>query len=285
MAAAAETLREAVRAGDVERARHLLAAAPNHAAALVADPADEGRNALHFAVDRETADLELVSLLAAACPAAAADRNNWGFTALHWAARRGHTDAVRLLLTMFPSAAPVRTTGLFSGYTVLQFAAADGNEDMVQLLLEAAPTSAAVEAEGHISALDLCCQAHPWHDHHCRTARLLIAAPGQQPGRLLQSLNSGLPVSMPLFADVATRCPLSPANWLLVPFPCPGLTAALPAVLQRSTVEAALLVPRLPLAERRRLRTAAIALHRAQQRSQAWLPQPLAWRILAACLA
>ncbi|PRW33130.1 ankyrin repeat PH and SEC7 domain containing [Chlorella sorokiniana] len=62
-------------------------------------------------------------------------------------------------------------------------------------------------------------------------------------------------------------------------------TAALPAVLQRSEAEAALLVARLPEPERRRLHTAALCLHRAEIRSQVWLPQPLVWRILAACLS
>ena len=102
---------------------------------------------------------------------------------------------------------------------------------------------------------------------------------------MLQSLREGLPATLPLFADVASRNPLSPADWLLIPSPCPGLAAALPAVLKRSTAEAALLLARLPEAERCRLRTGALCLHRAQTVAGLALPQPLVWRILAAAMA
>ena len=50
---------------------------------------------------------------------------------------------------------------------------------------------------------------------------------------------------MPLFADVACQRPLSNADWQLVPTPCAGLDAALPAVARRSRAEAGLLVRRL----------------------------------------
>ncbi len=116
-------------------------------------------------------------------------------------------------------------------------------------------------------------------------ARLLIAAPGQEPSRLLLSLTSTGPTSLPLYPDVATGYPLTTADWSMVPSPCPGLAAALPYVLVRSAAEAALLVAHLPTAERCRLRTAAVALHRAQAVKRVALPQPLVWRILTASLA
>lgn len=102
---------------------------------------------------------------------------------------------------------------------------------------------------------------------------------------MLQSLNVGRPLSLPLFPDVVARYPLTPADWQLIPSPCPDLAAVLPIVLLRSPAEAALLVARLPRRARRRLRTAALSLHRAQATLDIFLPQPLVWRILAACLA
>ena len=90
-------------------------------------------------------------------------------------------------------------------------------------------------------------------------------------------------------AAVPSRCaarhPLSPADWHLIPSPCPGLAAALPAVLARSAAAAVLLVDHLPEAERCRLCTAALCLHRAQAEAEAALPQPLVQRILAAAMA
>lgn len=284
MDAAAEELRDAALAGDVERVRRLLAAAPDPAA-LVADADDGGRNALYYAIGGHVADSEIVSVLTAVCPAAAADRSTWGVTPFHFAARRGQVDVVRLLLAACPSAALVRAMGTFSSYTALHFAGADGDEQVVQLLLEADPASAAVEASGGDTALDLCCQAHPRRDRHCRTARLLIAAPGQQPARLLRSLWRALHMPLPLFAIIVASYPLTSADWQLVPFSSPDLAAALPTVLERSAAEAALLVARLPDAERCRLHTAALALHRAQAVAGLALLQPLLWRILATAMA
>ena len=58
-----------------------------------------------------------------------------------------------------------------------------------------------------------------------------------------------------LYAPLVARQPLAPAEWARVPSPCPRLAAVLPAVLERSEAEAALLVRRLPPADRKRLRT------------------------------
>ncbi len=87
-----------------------------------------------------------------------------------------------------------------------------------------------------------------------------------------------------LMAVVATCVPLSPAEWLLFPPSCPGLSAALPAVLARSTTEAALLVSRLPPAERARARCAALSLARAQREAGVELPPALVTTILGAAL-
>ena len=58
-----------------------------------------------------------------------------------------------------------------------------------------------------------------------------------------------------LHAPLVARLPLTPTRRSRVPLPCPGLGAALPAVLARSEAEAALLVARLPASDHDRLRT------------------------------
>ena len=264
--------------------RRLLAVAPNPAA-LVAGADQHGENALHQALLERRANMELVSLLVAACPAAAAANDGFGYTPFHWAASHGHVDAVRLLFAAVPEAALVTGTDRWKGRLPLHVAAGNGRAAVLQVLLEAAPLTAAAEDERGLTPLDVCCMAvEPWSCRRDSTARLLVAAPGQQPARLLQSLRKGRPATLPLFADVATRHPLSPADWHLIPSPCPSLATALPAVLQRSPAEAALLVARLPAAEQRRLCTAALCLHRAQALAGVELPLPLVWRILTTCL-
>ena len=95
-----------------------------------------------------------------------------------------------------------------------------------------------------------------------------------------------------LYALVASRQPLLPAEWARVPAPCPGLGAALPAVLHRSADEAARLVRRLQPADQVRLRALALCLGRAQQQEPAQrsprlppLPTPIVWRLLALSVA
>lgn len=119
------------------------------------------------------------------------------------------------------------------------------------------------------------------------TAHALLAAPGQSASTLLQSLAlaKGRSLACQLYADVVATHACHLGDWQLVPLACPGLPAALPAVLQRSEWEAAQLTRRLPAAEAERLRVAALALNRAQERAGLPLPQPLVWRILALAFA
>ena len=122
------------------------------------------------------------------------------------------------------------------------------------------------------------------------TARCLVAAgPASE---ALQTMSESLHMrydwqaALPLYADlVAAHTPLAEAEWALVPAPCPGLGAALLAVLQRSAAQAARLVAHMPAGDVRRLRTAALCLARAQRAHDAPLPQPLVWRVLSLCLA
>lgn len=86
----------------------------------------------------------------------------------------------------------------------------------------------------------------------------------------------------PLYAILASRLPFKAAEWALVPSPCPGIGAALPAVLHRSEAEAALLVARLPAAERRRMRTLALCIGAGARRGLLPpLPSVIAQRLLA----
>jgi len=130
---------------------------------------------------------------------------------------------------------------------------------------------------------------------HC----LLAEGPLLPAGQLLDMLarycrdgNSALPLYggnsvLPLYPVIAARQPLTAAEWERVPDACPGLGAALPAVLARSAQEAALLVRRLPPADRQRLCTTAMCLGCAQRRPGGIpvLPTPVVWRILALCCA
>ena len=68
-----------------------------------------------------------------------------------------------------------------------------------------------------------------------------------------------------------------------MPAPCPGLGASLPAVLERSEAEAALLVDHLTDNNRQRLCTAALCLRRTERVHGLELPPaPLRPLLLAA---
>jgi len=88
-------------------------------------------------------------------------------------------------------------------------------------------------------------------------------------------------VALPLFPTIAAHWPLTAAQWQQVPTPSPGLGSALPATLQRSEAEAALLVARLPAADAARLRAFALALHGTQQQLDSVLPAHISARILS----
>ena len=101
----------------------------------------------------------------------------------------------------------------------------------------------------------------------------------------------GSAAALPLFAVfVIMRPPLTEEEWALLPAPCPGLGRALPAALAHSPAQARQVVQRLPAEDVARLRTAALALQRAQKRPpgldcSVMLPSELVWRILALACA
>lgn len=174
----------------------------------------------------------------------------------------------------------------------LYYAALFCRADTVRLLLRAAPQAALMRDRWGEHALHQCsfC-ADPGSlspPQAIQVAQCLLAEaplpPALESLAVLRRVLSRAPHewALPLFALLVARQPLTPADWELVPQPCPGLGSALPAVLARSDFEARLLVAHLPFEERQRLRTLALCLARAQRSGQlVQLPTTLNWRLLA----
>lgn len=150
---------------------------------------------------------------------------------------------------------------------------AGGAGPALHSLLAAAPEAAlAHDADGRIPlALAL-------RGRHAETARLLVhAAPLPPAGEVLTALGRARTsplgeFALSLYPTLAARQQLTAAEWKRVPSCCPGIGAALPAVLRRSPAEAALLVRHLPRSTRHRLRAAARCLARAQRQVGVQLP-------------
>ena len=270
--------------GNVEALRHLLAAAPELATATDAD----GRTPLFYAASNVRTDA--VHMLLAAAPAAALVADKYNTVPLHAAAQAAGENLVRLLLAAEPAAALL---GDRLGKLPLYYAAQRGNCAIVRLLLDAAPAAASFRAnlQSFLPLEEAIDQAATYRDHHLhafathflQVARLLLRA--TPPDDALAALAVNGELTLPLFADLAACRPLSPEQWQRMPVPCPGLGAALPAVLARSEAEAGLLVQRLPAEEQHRLRTAALALGRAQRELGVALEPALVGRVLALAAA
>ena len=292
-------LHVAAMVGNADTVRLLLAAAPQ--AAVMAD--SSGSAPLHHAVTcwdatkvGASAEAEIVQLLLAAAPQAAMAADNIGMLPLHRALdNRGSTGeaAVPLLLAAAPGAAmvadeaewlPLHYSAMRSADAVGQLlgvapqaamAADDGgrlplhyasSEAAAQLLLAAAPATAMVRDAG--GCLPMAAQLE---FGHLAAARAVL--PATEAHAALAVLAAAGGMALPLLADIAYQRPLSRADWQLVPTPCPGLFAALPAVARRSRAEAGQLVRRLLPAERQRLQASALCLSR-------FLPAPLCAAIL-----
>ena len=110
----------------------------------------------------------------------------------------------------------------------------------------------------------------------------------QHVGEVLAKLNAAGDVALPLYPALVALTQLAPEHWARVPLACPGLGAALPAVLRApsSYMEAVLLVRRMAHHERQYLRTLALCLGVAQRRGQLPpLPPTITDRLLAECVA
>jgi len=198
-----------------------------------------------------------------------------------------HAECVRLLLAAGADPA-ILPKGSY--WTPMHAAAYGGHAAILRQMLLANPAGALVMAKGPAEActpLRLALGMHAPHNPYRRPvclagARCLLdEGPRQPAGELVALLRERGNEALALYAVVVARQPLTPAEWALVPAPCPGLAALLPSVLERSGEEAALLVRCLPLAHRQRLRTAALCLASAQQCLITPSPSPLVRHILA----
>lgn len=240
-------LHAAAEHGHVQVVCRLLQAAPD--AAL--QPAEDFPRQLPLHVAVAGGHVQAVSVLAAAEPTSVEDPDINGHTPV----------SVALLSDNLPSQtrhALLQTLlAAFSG-------AGDADEDVQDLLLSEMENCLAADNLAAVQLLLPCMR--------CSLALL----------DLLSECDVGTCVERSLFADLVERQPLSDEQWKAVPSPCPGLGAALPAVLDRSEAEAGRLVAHLGYTQRQRLRTAALCLHRASRRQ---LPVALSSHILCEVIA
>lgn len=233
------------------------------------------RQPLHGAAARGQAVCVQILLEAGADPRA---RTITGATPLSEAATNGDSACVAALLA--GGADPTAADN--AGWTAAHDAAFNGRVAPLRLLLAAEPGLASVTGAARLPL------AYALGTDQLAAARCLLEQgalpPPCQVLALLGNHQPGASVH-PLYAVLAARAPLAPNEWQLVPHPCRGMGAALPAVLSRSTREAAALVSRLEPTERLRLRTAALSLTRAQRVQGVQLPAPILGRVLALAMA
>ena len=211
-----------------------------------------------------------------------------GTLPLHMAASSGCEAAIRLLLVANPAAAFAQDNdGRLPLHRVVWWRR---SEAAVRLLLAANPAAALVKDSDGRLPLHLALLYRGWPPYiNEGAARALLPASGLSAAQGLDLLAAvpaqAQPLVQPLYADLAAHMPLTVRQWLRVPSSCRGLGSALPAVLARSEVEAALLLAHLSPADAERLRTAALSLHRVQRSLQLSVPAALVGRMLALALA
>ncbi len=260
--------------------RLLLAAAPQAACMLVGQTNQQGP--LHSAVAMRR--LDIVRLILKAAPHAARVRCSGGCLPIHHAAADTTYACSAAMVQLLLDAAPGTAMGTCGEYTPLLLAALHGNAAAARVLARAAPGGALAALQVALVRIGPAAaggDAQPGLQARLDTARALLAA--VPPAESLPLLAARGDSCLPLLPAVAMHCQLTAAQWQQVPALCPGLGHALPAVLQRSEAEAALLVARLAPADKQRLRTFALVLHRTQCRLTADLPAELVRRVLSLC--
>ena len=278
-----------------------------------ADPAAQ----LRMATQTGSGAAVAAALAAGADPNALLELSGW--SVLHEASRHGHLASVEALLAGGADPSALTSTRLSplhcacaaicgrstapcvaallqagadpgaasaNGWTALHAVAYGGSGEAALALLAAAPHTALRRNSRGRRPLDLALERGHWGVARC----LLERCPPLPVGELLAALEGGqqgwhrAEIPEDLYAPLVARQPLTPAEWLRVPSPCSGLGAALPAVLARGEAEAALLVAHLPAAARRRLRTAALCLRRAERVHGLELPAALLRPLLLAAV-
>lgn len=202
----------------------------------------------------------------------------YGLTALLCAAAVDHTTCMAALLAAgaSPSAANHRRRAPEHGAAERRPTAA------LRLLLAAQPEASLVRTSAGQLPLELAL-----HWRHLDAARCLLTDGEPTPvAETLAALASAGAWAQPLYATLVARQPLTDFEWELVPAPCAGLGAALPAVLARSVDEAAQLARRLPPADVARMRALALCTARCMRLSNlAPLPTAIMWPLLALVVA
>lgn len=212
------------------------------------------------------------ALLAAG--AAVEARCSIGITPLYFAASEGAAACVQALL-----AAGASPSAKFeSGWTPVHIAYMDAS--VLRLLLAAQPEAAALKTSDGNTPLALALEARRFHSALCPLAEGALEPAHVDDVLAIMGQHAACWVQ-PLYATLAARQALLPAQWGRVPAPCAGLVAALPVVLERSVEEAAMLVRHLPPADREQLQTAALCLARSQRVHRVHLPSSIVWHLLA----
>ncbi|KAL4437041.1 hypothetical protein ABPG75_004180 [Micractinium tetrahymenae] len=215
--------------------------------------ARSGDRALLFIVASEGHADCIAPLLAPGADLEAASMSGW--TPLMLAARNGHVACVEAVLRADPLV-------VANSEMPAHAAAEQGLTSALQQLLTAGPAAALhQDAQGRTplaAALDAWCfdVAH----------YLLAEAPLPKTGEVLKLLAAQRWWAEPLYAALMARQRLTAAEWDAVPSPCAGLATALPAVLGRSTDDAALLLRHLRSSEPRHVRAALLCLLLRQRR-------------------
>lgn len=212
--------------------------------------------------------------------------NAHGAAPLHEAAGSGHTRCVAALLAAGADPCAVDAHGRSALHNAASRVASwEGGEETVCALLAAAPGTALLKDRGGRRPLDGALEEGLMGTACCLLKRGPLP-PADEVLAALEAAQQGLAGerALPLYAPLVARQPLKPAEWARVPAPCPSLGAVLPAVLQRSDAEAALLVGCLPAGERARLRTAALCVRRTERLQGAELPPALLRPLLLAAV-
>lgn len=168
------------------------------------------------------------------------------------------------------------------GTTALLLAAESGSTASLQVLLAGGADPNVVDASGRTP---LCAAAvAAVGDGRSGSVQQLLEA-GACPAIALEALSVAGKAALPAVACLVAHIPLSVREWKMVPADCPGLGAALPAVMARCEWEAACLVQKLPAATRGFLWVAALSLARAQRHLDVALPSHIVSTVLALCAA
>ena len=184
--------------------------------------------------------------------------NSSGKAAVHEACARGHTSVVAALLAAAPQVAVAKPAGWLP----------------IKLALQWGPYAVArcLRNDGMLPPPTEVLEAFEW-------AAWCVAR-----GAGAAELRDPRAMYMRGLCSYMSHQPLVPADWALVPAPCPGLGAALPAVLVRSETEAAALVARLPADDANRLCTTALCLRRVERVHGLDLPPAIVRSLVLAAL-